>query len=82
MQTSETLEKNLLNIEFKVQETEKYVKKINIFGNNITNENVIRNQLEFSEGDPITDILVSKSVNNLKSIGIFRNVKHEIVDQR
>ncbi len=80
---SETLEKNLLNIEFKVQETEKkYVKKINIFGNNITNENVIRNQLEFSEGDPITDILVSKSVNNLKSIGIFRNVKHEIVDHK
>ncbi len=80
---SETLEKNLLNIEFKVQETEKkYVKKINIFGNNITNENVIRNQLEFSEGDPITDILVSKSVNNLKSIGIFKNVKHEIVDHK
>ncbi len=78
---TEKLEKNFLNLEFKIEETEKkYVKKINIFGNSITNENVIRNQLEFSEGDPITDILVSKSVNNLKSIGIFKNVNHEIVD--
>ncbi len=79
----EKIEKNSLDLEFNIKETEKkYVDKINIFGNSITNENVIRNQLEFSEGDPFTDILVSKSVNNLKSIGIFKKVDYEILDNQ
>ena len=42
-----------INIEFNVQELEAtYLNKINIFGNNITEENVIRNQLIIDEGDP------------------------------
>ena len=32
--------------------------RINIFGNNITAENVIRNQLEIDEGDPYNEINV------------------------
>jgi outer membrane protein insertion porin family len=33
------------------------LKRINIFGNNVTRENVIRNQLEIDEGDPFNEIL-------------------------
>ena len=36
---------------FIIEESEKYlVEKINIYGNNVTRENVIRNQLEVDEG--------------------------------
>ena len=66
---------NKINLIFKIDETEKfYVERINIFGNSITQENVIRNQLELDEGDPFNEILLNKSINNLKSLNIFKNV--------
>ena len=56
---------NKLDITFKIDEADKYfVKKINIFGNNITQENVIRNQFEIDEGDPFNEILQKKTINN------------------
>jgi outer membrane protein insertion porin family len=57
-----------------------YVKKINILGNNITIEDVIRNELEIDEGDPFNNILFQKSINNIKSINIFKNVSAEVID--
>ena len=40
-------ENNKINLKFIIKETEKFfVERINIFGNNVTRENVIRNQLE------------------------------------
>ena len=70
-----------INLTFNIEETEKfYVKKINIFGNNVTSENVIRNQLEVDEGDPYNEILLNKSLNNLKSLNFFKNVEKEIID--
>ena len=33
------------------------IERINIFGNNVTRESVIRNQLEIDEGDPFNEIL-------------------------
>ena len=77
----ETLEQNKLNLLFKITETEKFfVEKINIFGNNITKENVIRNYLEIDEGDPYNKILQSKSLNNLKSLNFFKDVESSIKD--
>ena len=65
---------NKINLTFKIQETDKYiVEKINIYGNNITRENVIRNNLSIDEGDTFNEILVKKSENNLKSLDIFKN---------
>ena len=76
----ENLTDSKLDIVFKIEETEKYfVKKINIFGNNITQENVIRNQFEIDEGDPFNDILQKKSENNLKNLNFFRSVKSEVI---
>ena len=57
-----------------------YVERINIFGNNITSENVIRNSLVIDEGDPLNKILLNKSINNIKSLNIFKSVNHSMVD--
>ena len=66
---------NTLNIIINVKESEQfYVERINIFGNNITYENVIRDKLEIDEGDPYNELLNAKSVNNLRASGLFSNV--------
>ena len=70
-----------IDIKFIIEETESYVvERINIFGNNVTRESVIRNQLVIDEGDPFNEILAKKSENNLKSLNFFKNVKSEIVE--
>jgi outer membrane protein insertion porin family len=70
-----------LDIIFRVKESEKfYVERINILGNNITHENVIRNSLEIDEGDPFNELLNAKSINNLKALNIFANVKVKVED--
>ena len=75
----ENIVDNNLNITFKINETQKsFISKINIFGNNITRENVIRNQLEIDEGDFYNEILLNKSINNIKSLNFFKSVKSEI----
>ena len=64
-----------LDIIINVNESEKfYVERINIFGNNITHESVIRNELEIDEGDPFNKLLNAKSINNLRSTRLFKNV--------
>ena len=78
---SENIIKDKLDINFNIQEADKFfVERINIYGNNITRESVIRNQLEIDEGDPYNEILQSKSENNLKSLNFFRKVSSETID--
>jgi len=73
------IDNNLMDIEIEVSETKKsYVEKINIFGNNITEEVVIRNSFEIDEGDAFNELLQAKSINNLKSKNIFKDVKSEV----
>ena len=70
-----------INLTFNVSEGEKFiVNRINVFGNNITQENVIRNQLLVDEGDEFNSILASKSINNIKALNIFKSVQSKIVD--
>ena len=83
--TSAEVEENInnqkINLKFIIKELEPiYVEKINIFGNNVTKETVIRNQLELDEGDAYNEILANKSINNLKSLNFFRNVSSEIIE--
>ena len=56
------------------------VENIEILGNNITNETVIRSELLLDEGDPFSKVKVDKSISNLKSKRIFSSVKEEIAD--
>ena len=77
----ENIVSNKINLKFKIEDTEKfYVEKINIFGNNITQENVIRNQFKIDEGDPFNEILYNKTINNIKSLGFFKSTSAEIVN--
>ena len=77
----EEILENKINIKFIIDETKKlYVNRINIVGNDITNENVIRNLLIVDEGDPLNEILNNKSKNKIKSSGLFSKVDFEIKD--
>lgn len=75
------IDKNKIDIEFRIKESDQfYVERINILGNNITHENVIRNALEIDEGDPYNELLNAKSINNLRSLNIFGNVNVDVKD--
>ena len=78
----EKINDDKINITIKLLNDEPniYVKKINIFGNNVTIEDVIRNELIIDEGDPFNKILFQKSINNIKSTNIFKTVDAQLVN--
>ena len=70
-----------INIILNIFEGEKkLVERINILGNTVTNENVIRGELILDEGDPISNINLKKSISKLKSRNIFKKVDYEVLD--
>ena len=72
---------NKLNFSIIIDEIKKqYVERIKIIGNNITRETVLRNNLVLDEGDTFNNILYAKSINNLKSLNFFREVKSNVVE--
>ncbi len=76
----ENVDNGLINLTFNIEESDKFfVEKINIFGNNVTEETVIRNKLEIDEGDPFNEVLLTKSINNIKGTNFFKSVKEEIL---
>ena len=75
------VDNNKINFSIIINETEKYyVERVNIFGNTITKEHVIRDTLIVDEGDAFNKILHNKSINLLKSKNIFGKVNSEIVE--
>ncbi len=75
----ETVEGNSIIIKFNIFEGEKVsVERINILGNNVTNESVIRSELILDEGDPFTNLSLNKSLAKIRSRNIFSSVKSEI----
>ena len=77
----EEIKDNFINLTFDIGESEKfYVEKINILGNTITREEVIRNNLLVDEGDAFNELLQTKTLNDLKSLNFFSNVESEIID--
>ena len=56
------------------------VNKINIKGNTITEEKVIRDSLIISEGDQLSSSKVNKSVDNIKSKQLFSKVDYKVED--
>ncbi len=78
---NENIFENKIDLTFSIDEGKKFiVERINIYGNNITQENVVRNQLLIDEGDEFNSILTSKSINNIKSLNIFKSVDSKIID--
>ncbi len=74
---------NQINLDINLKDTEKFfVERINIYGNNITSEKVIRNKLLLDEGDPFNELLANKSFNEIKALRLFKNVNTDIETSR
>ena len=77
----EDFKDNLINLTFNIEESEKfYIERINFFGNDITRESVLRNNLLSDEGDPFNELLHNKTINNLKSLNFFKKVDSKITN--
>jgi len=77
----EILEQGKIHIKFNIFEGQKVlVERINIIGNNITNEDVIRGELILDEGDPFTNLNLEKSISQIKARGLFRDVQYKVLD--
>ena len=77
----EKVEGNKINITFNIENIDSsFVERINIYGNNVTRENVIRNQLYLDEGDLYNEILKNKSINEIKSLNFFKTVDSNVSD--
>ena len=75
----EIVQENKINFTFNIVDSQKfYVERINILGNFQTIEEVVRNKFIVDEGDPLNSLLYNKSLDNIKSLRIFKNVKGEI----
>ncbi len=77
----EIVEGDSINVVLNVFEGKKdLVERINVTGNNTTNEDVIRGELLVDEGDPLTKLSIEKSIAELKARGIFKTVTYDITD--
>ena len=75
------VENDGIEIKFNIFETDKIlVERIDITGNNVTNESVIRAELLIDEGDPYSDLSLSKSISKLKALRIFGEVESKVTD--
>jgi len=75
------IDDNKINFTITIKESEKfYVNRINILGNFNTVEEVIRHQLIIDEGDAYNEILFNKSINNIKSLNLFKTVNSKIIN--
>ena len=70
-----------INIIVQLNEGQKLlINKINIQGNTITEEKVIRDNLTISEGDQLSSSKIKKSVDNVKSKQLFSKVDYKLED--
>jgi len=75
----ETLDDTGVEVKINIFEGEKVIiERINIVGNSVTNDSVIRSALIVDEGDPFSTLLVNKSINEIKARNIFGKVEYEI----
>ena len=75
------LDDNKIDVLIKFEDLKKeYVERINIVGNYITDEKVVRNSLIVDEGDPYNEILFKKSISNIKSKNIFEKVEYKLTE--
>nr|WP_235522913.1 outer membrane protein assembly factor BamA [Novosphingobium sp. Leaf2] len=62
-----------MGITFLIQEAPRvYVEKININGNTLTQDKVIRREFRLAEGDAFNSLQVKRSTNRIKSLGYFQ----------
>ena len=78
---NEILEGDTIEIKINIFEGEKLlVEKINIVGNTVTDESVIRSSLLLDEGDPFNALKLDQSMAKIKSRNIFGEVKNKVTE--
>ena len=78
---SETVDDDGIDVVFKIFEGPKVqIERVNIFGNTITSDSVIRSELLLDEGDPYSKVKLNKSISKIRSRNIFKKVEEKILD--
>ena len=78
---NETISNENIEISINIFEGKKeLVERINILGNTVTDESVIRSEMLIDEGDPANNLKLEKSVAKLKSRNIFGGVRTKVSD--
>jgi len=76
----ENLDDDGVEVKINIFEGDKVlIERVNIVGNSVTNDAVIRSSLIVDEGDPFSTLLVKKSINEIKSLNIFGKVEHRVL---
>ncbi|WP_262695113.1 outer membrane protein assembly factor BamA [Kordiimonas aquimaris] len=71
-------ENRIMNITFRILDAPRvYVERINIKGNVVTLDKVVRREFRLQEGDAFNSALVSRSENRLRRLDFFREVEIE-----
>lgn len=71
-------EKRIMNITFRILDAPRvYVERLNIKGNVVTLDRVIRREFRLQEGDAFNSALLARSENRLKRLDFFREVEVE-----
>ena len=71
-------DKHIMNLTFKVGETPRvYVERIDITGNTVSRDKVIRREFRINEGDAFNAVKLKRSQDRIQSLGFFQD-KFEI----
>lgn len=66
----------VVNIEFMVKEGQRtFIDNINVVGNTRTLDEVVRREMDISEGDPYNEDKIKTSEKNIKNLGYFEKVE-------
>ncbi|HET7816655.1 MAG TPA: outer membrane protein assembly factor BamA [Sphingomicrobium sp.] len=66
-------EKRLMNITFRIGDTDRvYVERIDIQGNTVTRDKVVRREFRVNEGDAFNSLRVKRSRDRIQSLGFFQ----------
>jgi len=67
-------DKRTMSVVFNVGESPRvYVERIDINGNTITRDKVVRREFRLAEGDPFNSVRVKRSRDRIKSLGFFQD---------
>ena len=76
---NEIIQDNSIEVKINIYEGEKtLVERINILGNEVTNESVIRAEMLMDEGDPYSKLKLEKSIAKLKARNLFGSVEEQV----
>ena len=78
---NEIIEGDSIEVKINIFEgNKKLVERINIIGNSVTDEAVIRSELLIDEGDPFNNLKFEQSIARLKARNLFSTVKKRVIN--